>query len=169
MLYMDTKRNTLRMITMLRQGYLYAWVVLKGGVPGFEKLVKHLSHRNYASLKISNRILENTGHSGTKGKGYARGLQYVFERPSLHMAAPLLSKFTGSYQLPDGTIMRIKSENNQLVLYFFENNKFLLQAASETDFYSSAEFLHVTFEKDSDGNATSLRLARYSGTLLAKK
>lgn len=49
-------------------------------VPGFEKLTSFLNSRQYTNLQIESRILENTGHSGTKGEGYARGLQFVFKQ-----------------------------------------------------------------------------------------
>ena len=53
------------------------------GVPGFEKLASFLNNRHYANLQIESKVLENTGHSGTKGEGYAKGLQFVFKRPSI--------------------------------------------------------------------------------------
>ncbi len=49
-------------------------------VSGFQKLVSFLNDRHYSNLQIESRVLENTGHSGTKGEGYARGLQFVFKK-----------------------------------------------------------------------------------------
>lgn len=111
------------------------------GLPGFEKLTKHLSGRHYPSLQLQARVLENTGHSGTKAETYARGLQYVFERPRLTLDAALLNSYAGNYE--SGIV--IKNENNRLVAYEKVNNSFPLYAASSTDFYSTSEFLNIHF------------------------
>ena len=139
------------------------------GVPAYEKFVKHLAGRNYQNLEIQSRILENTGHSGTKGEGYARGLQYVFERPSLKVQPALLKAYTGSYRLPNGNGIEIKLEGLQLNVYFSARNKYSLKAKTETDFYSTAEFLNVSFKQDGDKNVTGLQLERYGSTQVANK
>ncbi|MBD0284577.1 MAG: alpha/beta hydrolase-fold protein [Bacteroidota bacterium] len=139
------------------------------GVPTFENLIKHLSSRNYKNLQIKTRILENTGHSGTKGEGYARGLQYVFERPSLDVAPGILKAYVGRYQLPNGNVAEIKLENKQLILYFAPNNKYPLRAATETDFYSTAEFLNIRFKQGENKNTTGFQLERYGGSQFASK
>ncbi|HEX4850191.1 MAG TPA: alpha/beta hydrolase-fold protein, partial [Puia sp.] len=46
----------------------------------FARFATYLSNRQYSNLQIETKILENTGHSGTKAEGYARGLQFVFKR-----------------------------------------------------------------------------------------
>ena len=51
--------------------------------PAFQQLIKHLNDQHYKSLEIESRVLENTGHPGTKGEGYARGLQFVFKKPAV--------------------------------------------------------------------------------------
>ncbi len=78
------------------------------GLPGFERFVKFLQSRNYKSLQIKSRVLENTGHSGNKAEGYARGLQYVFERPSLKLSNEVLPKYTGTYKTAKGNIYKNK-------------------------------------------------------------
>ena len=139
------------------------------GVPGFEKLAKHLSDRNYFSLQMKTRVLENTGHSGTKGEGYARGLQSVFERPLIKLSAAAVKKCTGSYQAKDGTKMEIKSENNQLAIYFGGTDKFLLYAKDEDNLYATAAFLNIHFNKDEQGNVMGFDLERYGRTDVVKR
>ena len=51
-------------------------------VAGFQKFVSQLKARKYQGLSLQTRVLENSGHSGTKAAGYARGLQAVFARPA---------------------------------------------------------------------------------------
>jgi predicted alpha/beta superfamily hydrolase len=144
-----------------------------GGVerslPGFEKLTKQLSQRSYKSLEIKTRVLENTGHSGTKAEGYTRGLQYVFERPSLSVVPSDLQEYTGRYQLSNGNIAEIKLENKQLNLYLSPTNKYSLQAATKMDFYSTAEFLNVKFNQKGNAHITGFELERFGGVYTAVK
>jgi predicted alpha/beta superfamily hydrolase len=139
------------------------------GVPAYKKFVKHLADRNYKNVEIQSRILENTGHSGTKGEGYARGLQYVFERPSINPQPGLLKAYAGTYSLPNGNVLQIELEGNQLILCFSANNKFSLKAETEKDFYSTAEFLNIRFMQSSDKGVPGFRLERYGLTQMAYK
>ncbi len=138
------------------------------GVPGFEKLTKHLASRNYKNLQIQSRVLENTGHSGTKGEGYARGLQYVFARPLLHPAATELNLYVGRYQLADSSRFEIKMESAHLVLYLSPDNKFILQSAGHDLFYTTSEFLNINFI-NIQGIVTGLQIQGYGNTRLAGK
>jgi hypothetical protein len=118
--------------------------------PAFEKFSAMMMARKYPSVRLHSKILENTGHGGTKYETYARGLQYVFERPKLNLAARVLNSYTGTYQLPDGRSMQLKNENGQLALYFGSNRIFTLYASSEKDFYTTAEFSNFHFENAPD-------------------
>jgi predicted alpha/beta superfamily hydrolase len=116
--------------------------------PAFEKFSATMMARKYPSVRLQSKILENTGHSGTQNETYARGLQFVFERPRLNLAARVLNSYAGTYQLPDGRTMQLKNENGQLALYSGSNRIFTLYAASEKDFYATAEFLNIHFENE---------------------
>lgn len=138
------------------------------GVPGFEQLTTHLRNRNYAPLKFNSRILENTGHSGTKTEGFGRGLQFIYERPSLPLTTSLASPLTGKFQLTDGTSLEIKWEHNRLFVDIGTANRYPLLAETATDLYSKSEFLQIHFMKE--GNTiTGLQLVRYNKTDIAKK
>jgi predicted alpha/beta superfamily hydrolase len=138
-------------------------------VPGYKKLEKHLSDRHYPSLQIESRVLENIGHSGTKGEGFARGLQFVFKRPSLKLATSVLNTYTGTYQFRNGDTVEIKEEDGTLVSYLNGNRMDALHAASESDFYSTAQFLNVRFIKDEKGIVTGLQLERYGSSQFVTK
>lgn len=133
------------------------------GVPGFEKLVRHLTDRHYTALQFRGRVLENTGHSGTKGEGYARGFQYIYERPTLQLDHALLTAYTGNYKG-----VTIKSEAGQLAVYFGGNNRYSLYAATETDFYATSEFLNVRFVKEG-GKVSGFQLERYGSSQFIAK
>ena len=137
-------------------------------VPGFEKLSKFLTDKNSPSLEIQSRVLENTGHSGTKGEGFARGLQFSFKRPSLKLSDAQLKKYEGNYKMTNGTIVEVKAENGQLVA-LAGNNKYQMNAASDKDFYSTSEFLNVHFTRDNDQNIIGFRLERYGSTEFVTK
>jgi hypothetical protein len=138
------------------------------GVGRFDSLSKFLADRHYASLKIKSRVLENTGHSGTKSETFGRGLQFVFERPALKLDASVLSRYAGSYKTPDGNTIEIKDENNGLALYFSRNNKYMLYAASESDFYSTNEFFNLHF-RTGNGNIEGFQLDRYGNSQFIRK
>jgi hypothetical protein len=80
-----------------------------------------------------------------------------------------LSSYVGSYTLANGNTVDIKTENNQLVLYFSPTNRYPLKAANEKDFYSTAEFLNLSFNKGLNNNASSFLLERYGSSQLANK
>lgn len=132
-------------------------------VPGFEKLVKHLTDRRYHNISMKTRVLDNTGHSGTKGEGYARGMQYIFERPALALDAAVLNQYVGKY----GNI-EFKNENNQLAMYFSPTNKIFLYAANAIDFYSDVEYFNVHF-KTKNGKVEGFDLERYNGSRFISK
>lgn len=136
-------------------------------VGGYEKFAAHLNSRKYPSLQIRSKVLENTGHSGTKNETYARGLQFVFERPSLTLDSAQLNKYLGQYELNNVGRAEIKNENNKLVVYFGAN-KYVLRAASETDFYSTSEFLNIHFQ-NAQGRVEGLQLNRYGSSQFIKK
>jgi predicted alpha/beta superfamily hydrolase len=138
------------------------------GEPGFEKLATHLNDRNYSSLKIKSKVLENTGHSGTKGEGFSRGLQYIYEKPDLNLDAAVLNKYVGNYEFSNGNKLELKNENGKLALYFSPTNKYILFAASETEFYAKSEFFKVYFNPDSY-KAEGFRLDRYGNSQQLKK
>ncbi|MEO7979250.1 alpha/beta hydrolase-fold protein [Flavobacterium sp.] len=115
-------------------------------VGNFEKLTSHMQNKKYGSLQFRSKILENTGHSGTKSETYARGLQYVFEKPDMKVAEDILKKYAGQYQSANGNIMELKTENYQLVLYKNQNNSYVLKASGNTTFYSKSEFLNIEFD-----------------------
>jgi predicted alpha/beta superfamily hydrolase len=138
-------------------------------VPGYKKLEKLLIDRHYSSLQIESRVLENIGHSGTKGEGFEKGLQFVFKRPSLKLPSTVLDKYKGIYKFNDGNTVEVKEEDGMLVSYFNGNKLDELHAASESDFYSTAEFLNVRFKKNENGNVSGFYVDRYGSSQFVTK
>ena len=143
-----------------------------GGVelsaPGFEKFTSHLKSRHYPNLDIESRVLENTGHSGTKGEGYARGLQFIFKRPSLALSPEVLRQFVGKYRLKDGTVIDIQMRNDSLIAVAGQSVS-QLYSSSESDFYSRSSFLKIHFLKNEKDKVSGFQLATYGSNLSADK
>jgi predicted alpha/beta superfamily hydrolase len=138
-------------------------------VPGFQTLAKVLEDRHYPALQLKSMVLENTGHSGTKGEGFARGLQYVFQRPSIKLNDEALNKLTGKYQLANGTTAEIKKENNQLFLFFSPTEKIPLFAASEQELYSNTMFLNINMKYDDQNKVNGAEVELFQGKVAVKK
>jgi predicted alpha/beta superfamily hydrolase len=134
------------------------------GLPGFQKLSAFLTDRNYKNLRVKSKVLENTGHSGTKTEGFGRGMQFAFEKPSLHLDENALLKYTGKYRIGSASnIIEIKFENGGLVCYLSPGNKYELFNASQTDHYAKSEFFNIHFI-EVGGSVTGLILNRYGRT-----
>lgn len=136
--------------------------------PAYEKFAANMTSKNYSSVSLISKILENTGHSGTKSETYSRGLQYIFERPKLRLDAPLLSKYVGIYESANGNKMEVKNEDGSLSLHFSPTNKYVLYASGENDFYSLAEFLNIQFIETA-GGVEGFELNRYGNSQFIKK
>ena len=134
----------------------------------FLRFVDTLKKRQYAGLELQTRILDNTDHSGTKAEGYARGLQWVFARPSLKLPETILNKYAGTYLVGTDTLKLI-GESNRLIAIAPGNNRFTLDAATENDFYLKGQFLQLHFKKDEAGNISGFQLERFEGDSFVKK
>lgn len=137
-------------------------------LPAYERFAAKMLGRNYSYASIHSKVLENTGHSGTKTETFGRGLQYIFERPKLTLDAAVLNKYTGTYESPNGNKIEIKNENNGLAIYFGNNNRYQLYVAGENELYSNNEFLNIHF-KTTGGKVEGFQLDRYGSSQFLKK
>jgi len=138
------------------------------GRPTFERFAAQMASRNYASVALKSKVLENTGHSGTKSETFGRGMQYVFEKPKLNLDAAVLNKYVGSYQSSTGSKIDIKNEDGKLALYFSPINKYVLYSASETDFYATSEFFNLEFRNEG-GKLSGFQFNRYNNSQFMTK
>ena len=153
----------------VKQARLYVTIgEVERGMPGFQRLSKFLADRNYKNLQIRSKVLENTGHSGTKTEGFGRGLQFAFERPALHFDASVLRKYAGKYQPASGNSIEIKIENNRLVCYLSTTHKYFLYAATESDYYATSEFFNLHFTK-ANAKIEGFQFERYGKNEFVKR
>lgn len=136
--------------------------------PTYEKFAAKMNAAGYSSVSLLSKILENTGHSGTKSETYGRGMQYIFEKPKLNVAANILDKYAGTYTTAKGNKIELKSDNGSLAIYFSPTDKYVLYAASETAFYSTSEFFNMQF-KISNNSIQGFQLNTYGQSQFIKK
>ena len=133
--------------------------------PAYERFVEQMKNGNYP---FTSRVLENTGHSGTKGETYSRALQYFFEKPKLNLADSILEKYKGNYRSGNGNRIEIKNEYNRLAIYFSPGSKYMLYGASNTEFYTNAEFLNIQFKME-NGKAKGFQLNQFNQSQYVQK
>lgn len=131
-------------------------------VPGFAKLDSFMKARSYSSLQFQSKILENTGHSGTKSETFSRGLQYIFERPKLTFDKDKLWSYTGNYMSNGGSIAKVVMQDTKVYVKIWET-LYPLFIASDTGFYATTEFFKIYFHIDK-GNITGFRLDRFGNS-----
>jgi hypothetical protein len=142
---------------------------LEGLLTPYNKFVAHLRSRNYKDIALESRILENTGHSGTKAEGYTRGLQFAFSKPSLKLPESILNEYAGEYELRPGVIIKASHENGQLVATTPDGNKIIFLAETASDFYVKGQYLRLHYMKDNTGKVTGARVEQFGGEDYLKK
>lgn len=138
-------------------------------VADFQRFVNRLKARNYTGLMRNSRILENTGHSGTKAEGYTRGLQSVFARPSLKLASKVLKTYVGVYQLNPTINIKIIIDKEHLIVLGPDNSETVLHAETESDFYVPGQYLFAHFQKDAMGKIIGMRVEQFANETFLQK
>ena len=138
-------------------------------VPRFERFVTQLKSRNYAGLDLQTRVLENTGHSGSKAEGYTRGLQHVFARPSLTIDSTILKKYCGVYQINPEMRVTLFTDHGHLMGKAPDGLALFLHAESEKDFYVKGGYMFLHFKKDENGKVSGFQMEMFTGTQFVKK
>lgn len=139
------------------------------GRSNFKKFAAFISkkYNNNPNLRLSSKVLENTGHSGSKSETYARGLQHAFERKKLQLSPTVLKKYVGHYKLDDNVDVNIQIKNGSLFISSNQGNVRLF-AQTEHHFYATFQFFNIYF-KDSKNQPESFELETFDNTLTFKK
>ncbi|MFI5194391.1 MAG: alpha/beta hydrolase [Chitinophagales bacterium] len=138
---------------------------LEPNVADFQQFVTRLKGKKVKGLELQTLVLENTGHAGTKPEGFARGLQWVFERPSLKLASSILDRYTGAYLIGTDTI-RLLKEGGKLIA---QPMKMVLDAETDKDFYVKGAYIKVHFKTDETGKVSGFQLEQFDGGVFVKK
>lgn len=137
------------------------------GRGNFEKLAKVMHNSNYKNVRLVSKVLENTGHSGTKSETYSRGLQHIFERNKLELNYNILNKYVGTYKLNNGMEAKIGAKNGSLTIQLLHRYEALF-ANTQNHFYSTSSMFNVYF-KNTTENIESFDLETFNGTQTFKK
>jgi hypothetical protein len=137
-------------------------------VPALHEFVDRLKSRRYEGFEVEARVLENTGHSGSKTEGFSRGLQYVFARPSLTIDLTILKQYEGRYQVNPQMTVKLSVDKGHLTGEIGGWTQ-VLHAESEKDFYVKGQYLFLHFKKDDGGKIPGFHVETYGGTEFAKK
>lgn len=86
----------------------------------------------------------------------------------MDLSSDVLNQYTGDYLFPNGDILSIINEKNQLVCSFLNHNKLELLANTERHFYAKFEFFNVYFDVV-NAKTVGLRLEVYGKQILLKK
>lgn len=138
------------------------------GRSGFEQFSNFLENKNYENVSIQSKVLENTGHSGTKSETYSRGLQYIFQKNQLQLNEDLLNKYAGTYQMQNGNKIELKKEGEKLYWYYSLQNKIQLYANTEEHLYALHEFFNIYFVETAN-KVEGFQWVRYGSTIFLKK
>lgn len=139
---------------------------LEGGNDEFKLFAERLKAKKVKNLEFETLIMRNTGHAGTKPEGFARGLQYVFARPSLLLADDILNKYTGKYSFETDTAY-VSNEKGKLIVK--AGDVITLEAATEKDFYLNGVYLNVQFKTDNKNAVTGLQVDQFGSSIFMKK
>ncbi len=138
-------------------------------VNGFNHFADILKGRNYKNLKMETKVIEGMGHSGGKAEGFTRGMQFIFKRPQLKLDSAVLAQYTGTYAVAPGVNFKITLEDGHLIAHPPGNQRIVLNAQTEKDFYVVGSYVIAHFQKDADGKVTGFKLEQYSGENFVKK
>ena len=141
---------------------------VESGRPSYEKFANFLAAGKYGNVSIVSKVLENTGHSGTKSETYNRGLQFIYQRNNMALPGSLLKKYSGKYQLPGGNIIELKQEGTALIWQFSPQNKITLLANTAQHLYAVHEFFNLHF-KETNGVTDGFDWVRFGSTVFLKK
>jgi predicted alpha/beta superfamily hydrolase len=136
--------------------------------PQYERFAKQLTGKKYNNVSVVSKILENTGHSGTKSETYNRGLQFIYQRNKLALSNEWVKKYTGLYQLPNGSTIELKQQADKLVLSAGTQNNIELFANTTQHLYAVHEFFNMYF-KEVNGTVEGFNLVRYGSEVFIKK
>jgi predicted alpha/beta superfamily hydrolase len=144
-----------------------------GGLEGIDEMFKgfvdRLHSRGYKGLQMQTAVLADMGHAGGKPEGYARGMQYVFERQFRTLSAAEMASLVGRYfvaAMPDNPQASgsVVLENGQLLLVAPGGVKLPLQSESENDFSVRGTYLFLKFSRDASGVVTGVRVDQFNAS-----
>jgi hypothetical protein len=138
-------------------------------VPALQAFADKLKGEDYKGLELETKVLDGFGHSGGKAEGYARGLQFVYEKPAVKVDPKVLDQYAGEYEVNPQVRFKAERDGDRLVAIGPDNQKMTFYAESDKDFYIKGTYLFVHFQKDESGKVSGAQIEQYGGTNFVKK
>lgn len=179
-----SKKSLEEMFTPLKgdSGYAYGWGVGKafkrrstshgGGIFGFSTHIARYPDDNVTVIVLSNIQGAPSGRIGRDLSAIVFGAKYEIpkERKEITLAANILEKYVGRYQLTQPKVLiTVTLRNGKLHADLGGIAKFALSAESETKFFSRDMPVVITFTKDSKGQVTGLTYSQGGGAIPGKR
>lgn len=115
-------------------------------MPSVSAYAKALREAQVLGLEFTLDEADGFGHSGMNIPGYARGLQQMFKRPRLSLAADKLRAVSGVYQREGSEDqIRVGVQDQELVVEFPDGSTYQLWTQSDTTFYHPGVFYNLHF------------------------
>lgn len=138
-----------------------------GGIYGFSTSMTRFPEDHVVVIVLSNIEGGPSGPIAGALSAIYFGQKYELpaERKTIELDAKVLEKYTGKYQVGEGTVISISIEDGKLIGDLAGRNRFILLPETEEKFFSKDINITITFTKGEDGSVTGFLL----GNTPAKK
>lgn len=131
-----------------------------GYTMGYKTQVMVFPDQEFAVFVLFNNESFDTWNLATKIVDWSLAKQLAPDKPKEHRTIALdngvLTKYEGSFQMPDGSELTFKNENDTLKIIIPDAPKFIMNAESENKFYLKEADAQCTFVKGSDNLVNEL-------------
>jgi hypothetical protein len=94
-------------------------------------------------------------------------LQSVFEKPSLQLPTTIIDRYAGTYQFESVKVTLSRKDGKLFAVT--PEDKYVLQAKTEKDFYVKGAFINIHFTMDGTGKVAGFQLEQFAGGIFMKK
>jgi hypothetical protein len=133
-----------------------------------ERLAETLRERNYEGLDLQTHVVAGTGHSGHKPEGYTKGMQFIYQRPSLALLADVLDTYVGTYRITDQVQIDIWREDDHLMGRQNGGEEVRFHAETEDRFYIPGSYLFIQFKRQ-DGEVVGFDVEMFNEVAYAER
>lgn len=106
-----------------------------------DRLAHALQSSGVEHLHVGYEVVRRAGHASVNPESFNRGLQFIFQRPSISVANATLQALAGHYSDIDGNKVELFVKNNALTKnhsFHLSHRELPLCASSATSFYAQA-------------------------------
>jgi predicted alpha/beta superfamily hydrolase len=147
-------QSPINAIAQPKRAYL-AWGSLEGA-QDIEDFARQLTVKNMTNLDFRYAPVINAGHAGVNAEGFTKGLQFIYARPAVQVAASALNQLTGVYRANDGEEITFSVEDGNLMVTYPGWATLQLTALNDHTFYARGNNIELNFVKNKDNPAAAV-------------